>query len=191
MSRRATKIKKKKSSVGNVFLYYAPDCDYSRELLSILLEVPILAQNVRCVDVRQYDVLGIENVPAIDDGCTKKPFEEQAAFMWVVRRCYKLLEDDEMVDSGQIDKDTVASIESRIEKMVRQHSRDLNGGVIDRGSKRKNKDQINPLDKFQSGANVRALATASYRPPQGGRMKDRWEELKERRASSNVSQMER
>jgi hypothetical protein len=52
---RATRIKKKsakpKISKIPLYLYYRPDCDYSKEILSILLEVPILAENVLCVNV--------------------------------------------------------------------------------------------------------------------------------------------
>jgi hypothetical protein len=73
------------------------------------------------------------------------------------------------VKGHHINKDIVAGIESRIEKLVRGHARALNGGIIDRGTKRKNKDEENPLDRYQSTSNVRALAVAAYKPPRAGR----------------------
>jgi hypothetical protein len=101
VKKRTTAIKKKKKVVKIIpaYLYYAPDCDYSRELLSILLDIPILAQSVKCVDVREYDVSGINSVPAIDDGISEEPHEEQEAFLWVIKQCYSLLESDDMVSS--------------------------------------------------------------------------------------------
>jgi hypothetical protein len=69
-----------------IHLYFSPKCDFSRELISIISDVPVIARNVYCVDVLNYKVLGISTVPAIDDGVSKQPHEGQAAFMWIMNR---------------------------------------------------------------------------------------------------------
>jgi hypothetical protein len=51
------------------------------------------------------------------------------------------------------------------------------GGIIDRGSKRKNVNEENPLDKYESAAQVRPLAGASYKPPKSGKLKDLKEQM--------------
>jgi hypothetical protein len=70
---------------------------------------------------------GIDNVPAIDDGVSDTPFECQDAFLWVMKRCYAMLQDEKLVKKKLITKELVASIHKRIENLVRDHSRVLNG----------------------------------------------------------------
>jgi hypothetical protein len=104
-------------------------------------------------------------------------------------RCYKLLENNKMVASGAISKDIVSSIEMRIQNLVQHNARILNGGIIDRGSRRKGTAK-NPMDDFL-GTGSQSLASSSYSLPKGGRMRDQLENFKNKRASTAVSQSER
>lgn len=78
---------KKKDTTRKILLYFHPDpevCPYSSKFLELVAKDKLLAKKIHCVDVTQFDVEGIEDIPAIDDG-SKKPFEGREAFVWLIK----------------------------------------------------------------------------------------------------------
>lgn len=131
MSQRKTSFTKKSVPVKpqpERFLYYAVDSDVCRELLKILTRVPDLAKTIACVDVDRFDVNGINYIPAIDDGVSDTPHEMGNAFLWVLDRCYGLLNDLQKRPTRDLDKrgivklkDDISQIEFTIRQLFRKH----------------------------------------------------------------------
>lgn len=81
--------------IQRAFLYYAHDCLFCKELIRILVMIPDLAHNIKCININEYEVdPAIDSIPTVDEGNDetgrKLLHKLENAFTWVLHQCYLL-----------------------------------------------------------------------------------------------------
>lgn len=199
VDRRSTSFQKKTPAKRfnpiKKYLYFTERCDFCVELIRMLAKVPKLGERVECISVDEYDVRGINGVPAIDDGESENPFELEQAFVWLIDQCSLIyLEDDMLVSQKKmkpqnaIRKSTITEIEISINKIfakVRHKTQGiLNAGAISRD----NKSVPNPMERFRTLGGQENLASANY--DMITRTKDEFEKIEPRYGKMNAMLVE-
>lgn len=94
------------------YLYYKPSSKFCKELLSIIISIPDLAQQLKCIDAEKYQVKGIKWIPAIKDDETGKLYEANEAFAWVLIQC------NHLVVNNKLKKEVILNLEQRIKSLT-------------------------------------------------------------------------
>ncbi len=145
------KSPKNSPAVHIVYLYYAEDCEFCKELIRILIVVPDLAKMIKCINVNEYEVDNmIDAIPTIDEGTDeddeKVLHKLEGAFSWVIHQCYSLL------DVGTLRPEEVAKVEQRVKKVFRALEVQMHGGQVRDHELMREDKMENPRDEYQSHA---------------------------------------
>lgn len=159
---------KKKIVSTPVYLYYAQDCEFCKELIRILIHVPMLSKMVKCINVNEYEVdPAIDSIPTIDEGNddrgNKLLHKLENAFNWILHQCYKLVDlpPDQYPEKPTIEQ--VAEIEIRVKRVFYDLQVMMSGGKVrDKNLMKYNVGDDNPFDQYETIAGHTELSKADY-----------------------------